>query len=499
MKRFGFTSLMPLIAVLMMYCDVGAQVQTMWVDTVWHSSNGSIVSINESQGNKLFVVIDTHDTICDYSMVRALCYSSSGTLLLDTSLFNDTACVQENYNGCFVEEGDLWLNYYDTLRVVSQINSTGPVMNFSAGVLVECKADFNHLIGYQPPIRKNVKLTTTGLITTVDSLPYLATCSIVDMHVCSDGSVYSVFNFIDSSANDMLGVGVRVLDQQFNFLGDTLLNDQSTIYNSDYYIGSAVTETDHLLLLNGPGAYLYKINLSGDVVATYESALFPWTVEQMTYDPINHLTYISGRLTTDNVIMVLDSGLNCIDTIYNSSQLARPSEIAVTPSGDLLHLWYWRQATQKKLRLDVYNNLQVKIDSFLFWDSTLYSIMMPGKIAADTNGLIYFTTDGNNTSNAEFSMVYCLDRNLSGPAQPNSQNISFTLFPNPANTSITATFGTQGLKEFSIYSLDGRLLLSSVTYSEQAVIDVCSLSSGTYLIRCTSESNIQSSKIFVKH
>jgi hypothetical protein len=282
-------------------------------------------------------------------------------------------------------------------------------------------------------------------------------------------------------------------------LGDTLLNDQSTIYNSDYYIGSAVTETDHLLLLNGPGAYLYKINLSGDVVATYESALFPWTVEQMTYDPINHLTYISGRLTTDNVIMVLDSGLNCIDTIYNSSQLARPSEIAVTPSGDLLHLWYWRQATQKKLRLDVYNNLQVKIDSFLFWDSTLYSIMMPGKIAADTNGLIYFTTDGNNTSNAEFSMVYCLDRNLSGPAQPNSQNISFTLFPNPANTSITATFGTQGLKEFSIYSLDGRLLLSSVTYSEQAVIDVCSLSSGTYLIRCTSESNIQSSKIFVKH
>ncbi|MCK6640785.1 MAG: T9SS type A sorting domain-containing protein [Bacteroidia bacterium] len=499
MKRFRSTTFMLFLGVVIIRCHLGAQIQPVWIDTVWHGSNGNIESIHESQGNKLYVAIDTQDTICGYSMVRAMSYSSAGTLMLDTALFNDVSCVQENYNSCFVDGGDLWLNYYDTLRVVTQLNSTGPLMNFSSGVIVECKPDINHLIGYQPPVKKNVKLTTTGIITNVDSLPYSVTCSIADMQLSSNVSLYSIFNFIDSSANDMLGVGVRVLDQQFNFLGDTLLNDQSTIYNSDYYIGSAVTETDHLLLLNGPGAYLYKINLSGNVVATYESGLFPWAVEQLMYDPVSHLIYISGRLTTDNVIMVLDSSLNCIDTIFNSSQLARPSEIAVTPDGDLLHLWYWRQGTQKTLRLDVYNNAQIRIDSFLFWDSTLYSFMMPGRIAADSNGLIYFTTDGNNTSNIEFSMVYCLDRNLSITTPSSSQSIPLTVFPNPTNSMVTINFDTGvGSKSVSIFSSSGQLISSTITRLGVLTIDVSALPPGAYIVKVTDDNENEGRKLFIK-
>jgi hypothetical protein len=140
-----------------------------------------------------------------------------------------------------------------------------------------------------------------------------------------------------------------------------------------------------------------------------------------------------------------------------------------------------------------------KIDSFLFWDSTLYSFMMPGRIAADSNGLIYFTTDGNNTSNIEFSMVYCLDRNLSVTTPSSSHPIPLTVFPNPANSMVTINFDTgTGSKSVSIFSSSGQLISSTITRLGVLTIDVSALPPGAYIVKVADENENEGRKLFIK-
>jgi hypothetical protein len=481
-----------------------SQIQLVWIDTIIYQTDGDVRGIYPDQDGRLFVNVSTQDTFCDYSMVRVLCYDAIGLPVIDTAINNDSTCISEDVITGFYSDSVFWLSYQDTMGYMIRLESGGASTFFTSdnySLFGEYEWSSGEIFGFVPQRSTVVKYSTAGSVIAEDSLDYNMPCSIRNIEVSSDGSIFTIFNTQDVLSNDMLGVGVRVDDIQLNLIGDTIINPQTAPSDCDIYKDSELTSGNSLLLLttdlNSGGIFLYKIDNMGNVVASYSRLGI--VASQVVYDNIHSLVYVNARETTRNVIFVLDSSLNLLDSIEHFTQLAWPSLVSVTTTGLLCNYLFWQQSTQKALKLYIYDHLQTKLDSFQFWDSTLYTSLFPGHISIDSSGLIYLNAEGQNSNGNEISMFYCLNSPVGLAETAQFARTVLTVHPNPANTSVTATFDTQGLKEFSIYSLDGRLLLSSVTYSEQAVIDVCSLSSGTYLIRCTSESNIQSSKIFVKH
>lgn len=94
------------------------------------------------------------------------------------------------------------------------------------------------------------------------------------------------------------------------------------------------------------------------------------------------------------------------------------------------------------------------------------------------NGVIYKTTNGGDCSSTSIISITPLE---------------FNLYPNPAQESITIET-TKKIVNVSCYNLMGQLLLET----QDKVLNISHLSSGTYIIRVMTEDGVSSQKIIVQ-
>ena len=74
--------------------------------------------------------------------------------------------------------------------------------------------------------------------------------------------------------------------------------------------------------------------------------------------------------------------------------------------------------------------------------------------------------------------------------------LSVTLYPNPAKFRLTIE-ASETIKKLEIYTIDGALVSKQDYSSDKIVISVDTLASGTYMIRLTTDSTVETRR-FVK-
>jgi len=88
----------------------------------------------------------------------------------------------------------------------------------------------------------------------------------------------------------------------------------------------------------------------------------------------------------------------------------------------------------------------------------------------------------------------------------NTQDISFNVFPNPANNSVTIQLGNdlQGKTNINLYDVTGQLVKvisdgASYSTGQTIVFSVDNLSTGFYFITLTNQEKQVSKKLLVNH
>ena len=101
----------------------------------------------------------------------------------------------------------------------------------------------------------------------------------------------------------------------------------------------------------------------------------------------------------------------------------------------------------------------------------------------------------NDTGGAEVGQVKVYSyASLSNNQDFNSNNLKFSLYPNPATNLVNIELATE-LKSVEIYSLQGQKVLTS----NKNQVDVSTLSKGMYLVRVEDvENGVSTQKLIVE-
>lgn len=74
---------------------------------------------------------------------------------------------------------------------------------------------------------------------------------------------------------------------------------------------------------------------------------------------------------------------------------------------------------------------------------------------------------------------------------------SFSIYPNPVTgNQITINTKAEGIKNISIYDLNGRKVLETI--SDNSIVDISKLSKGFYIVQLTINNSVQTSKIIIE-
>lgn len=134
----------------------------------------------------------------------------------------------------------------------------------------------------------------------------------------------------------------------------------------------------------------------------------------------------------------------------------------------------------------VVNDTIYTITAVANWDYTFVNWMSDNTIVS-TEADYVFTTEEDIDFIANFLYNEGIDEIV---------NDNFTLYPNPANNNLFVE-STKTIFHCGIYSIDGLLVYSSDNCSEKMEINVENLSSGTYIIKISSDGYTQN-RVFIK-
>jgi len=135
----------------------------------------------------------------------------------------------------------------------------------------------------------------------------------------------------------------------------------------------------------------------------------------------------------------------------------------------------------------------VSVDTFAITDTSKFHIIYIGfDASADYNSKLVFRVrfGPNNTGGAgndRFDNVTVLGTPGTATTsvnnvQQNENTLNCTLFPNPANNSISLNMPAQGEKTYTIYTSAGQKVISSSTDNKLETIDISQFAAGLYFV-----------------
>jgi hypothetical protein len=159
----------------------------------------------------------------------------------------------------------------------------------------------------------------------------------------------------------------------------------------------------------------------------------------------------------------------------------------VYSSNIALVVWYWGDGTSTS---GLYPSHSYSLAS-------KYTICVT---ANDTEGCTatYCLNDSlYRSTNSNMIMIYALNSNNTANIQQlTSANNQTTIYPNPANNSITIETSTTGKQTLQVYDVNGKLILSQ-NINEKATIDVSSLNDGIFTISIVSNEGVVNKKLVI--
>lgn len=95
---------------------------------------------------------------------------------------------------------------------------------------------------------------------------------------------------------------------------------------------------------------------------------------------------------------------------------------------------------------------------------------------------------------SEFSNIQC---NTSGLNTIDEENVSITLYPNPAKENVNISSSTT-IKEISVYNMIGEKIFNRKINNKNSNLDVSSYDKGSYIVRLITDNGIQTKKIIIQ-
>ena len=121
-----------------------------------------------------------------------------------------------------------------------------------------------------------------------------------------------------------------------------------------------------------------------------------------------------------------------------------------------------------------------------------YDDVMPGTISFN-GGTIYFAVSPYFSG---MTGTYLLEIAISGDGNTGVDEdyaMNLKLFPNPMNDVLHLE--CDNIRQYDIYSLDGKLVKSAQTSDTETIINVGDLSNGIYMIRITNDKGVVTKRI----
>jgi len=185
-----------------------------------------------------------------------------------------------------------------------------------------------------------------------------------------------------------------------------------------------------------------------------------------------------------NILLVNDSLLNDIDTLYINTQLSANWQASNDINSDVAEYWYSIGTSQND-------------SNTVNWTNNLLNLSFTNTGLTLSNGTIYFS----NVKVKNGAGLYSQTSSSDGVLILNSNTINenylnnISIFPNPVNSKLIITVSKQNIKinDIKIYNLRGKEMKFSQSKSEcyTFLVDVSNLSNGVYILELNVESSIK--------
>lgn len=496
-----------IVLMLTIHFATKAQFQAEWVFAKYFF-NGRVVASSCDNVGGIFMMNQPEDSVCGYGLGDLMHLRSDGSLLWEVGLYYESPCLTQTVNSFYYVGNSLYYSIQDTSGWIAKADTlSNELIRVDTGytfMAMDIDASEN-VIACVPQWSQVFCLDLSLVLRWSYTLPYSFLTQITAINSSDDGCKTILFDYDDATQIEPRGIGILKLDSNGVFLWDTFINPQVWQADPDLYVDVSMDTANNLYILSRDigqfGAYISKIDESGNIVANAQYTPSPtFYPVQMELDRVHSLLYVAGRNNQGVFVIKYDLALNVLDTMSFPLAYSVFNVIGINEYGYLFHSYFSDNIGIPELRLEMYNHLGVMVDSYVYWDSTLYSYIAPDQILFDSLGGIFLTCNARDTNSDDVGLAFKFSNPLSVLSLPHSE-FGMNIFPVPASDIVNISVQSLSTKNsVQLYDVSGVVVFSSAFSGSKTTLETSCFSSGMYFIEVVNDSGERSTqKLIIQH